>query len=920
MHVKIKGAISVIAFLAIVFFNFPYSQHNSQVEAATDYQAATLTELTNAIVAAPSNGVSTGIATVIEITNDITLASAITIPSGKNILIQSTTGNTFQLNQATTNTRHFSVSGTLSFKDIVLDGGTTGGGVYAGVPTSVVNINAGTTIQNCATSNKRGAGLEIYTGTLNMSGGVIKKNKQTLTGVGSGGGGVYVDNNGKFIMTGGIIGGTTIADANTAFNCGGAVNLNNSTFTMSGDSIISNNSANSAGGIFVNGSSTFNMSGNASISQNKGAFGGGVNVNNSAGTFNMSSGTISKNVSTFRGGGVYTAGKFNMTGGVVGGASMADANTADVAGGGLYSDEGGTITLSNNALVTHNSATSGGGIYVYSSATVPVSKLIMNNASTVTFNQSVNSGGGVYVAGNDTGIMIMNDDSTVNNNTAGAGGGGVGVQAGTFTMNNNASISNNAAAENGGGLVLSNEGFFIMNDNCIINNNSAVESGGGVFLNQGNTMTFNSGMIRDNIAEEDGGGVYVVGISSLTPSHYIMTGGTITNNIAKGTTSTSGGGGIYYVPLFATLDISGASRIVNNDAPNGHGGGIYCTVPDWGEMNISSTTVFTGNHASVAYIPPASTATDYPTVQFASLSIPVGHSLNNYDINYFGGVPVTFGEMSIAKTVTGAGAPIGVDYIFTVTKGGVAATGDYCIDGGTVEPIPTNGEIVLQAGQQAMLTNLAAGTDYQVVESNPGADYTTSYQVDTGTVVNGDTAGSLTIAEDAATAIEFTNIFTTVTIPIDSGTLSISKAVTGTNAPAGDIFTFEVTIGTDVTKDYIYTVNSGPDKQIKSGGIITLTNGETAVFKDVLADETYTVVESEKANYSPTPTSRTITGAIAKNTISHADFINQYTEPVGNMVKTGYSGITEMQLWLLFGLTCLTILALRKKKQSSMNK
>jgi len=130
--------------------------------------------------------------------------------------------------------------------------------------------------------------------------------------------------------------------------------------------------------------------------------------------------------------------------------------TGTAAGGGII-DLGKALTL-NNSTVTANTADFGGGMW-------------LNADASVTLN-----------------------DSVVSHNTADNGGGfnmGNYLGGGTVTLNGTSSIDHNSAAEEGGGLETS--GTFIMNDSSTVHDNTASTShpsflGGGI-CNFGGTLT-----------------------------------------------------------------------------------------------------------------------------------------------------------------------------------------------------------------------------------------------------------------------------------------------------------------------------------------------------------------------------------------------------------------------------------------------
>jgi hypothetical protein len=158
------------------------------------------------------------------------------------------------------------------------------------------------------------------------------------------GGGVYIYDDGHFVMKDGEISG------NIAEN-GAGVNMDyKSSFAMSGGSITGNKIANdgSGAGVYVALFSAFTMSG-GKISGNGGGGmrnGGGVHVDGN-GEFTMTGGEISGNTVTVQGGGVNVTayGTFTLNGGTVTG------NTAGKIGGGVY------VVTKYNGKFTHLSGT-----------------------------------------------------------------------------------------------------------------------------------------------------------------------------------------------------------------------------------------------------------------------------------------------------------------------------------------------------------------------------------------------------------------------------------------------------------------------------------------------------------------------------------------------------------------------------------
>jgi hypothetical protein len=150
-----------------------------------------------------------------------------------------------------------------------------------------------------------------------------------------------------------------IRDFKTSAKGGGVYVNTDGTFTMSGGEISGNN-ADFGGGVYVNTGGMFTMT-SGTISGNTASWGGGVYT---GGTFTMSGGNISRNTGYYEGGGVYvkTGGTFTMTNGTISG------NTADSyyrGGGGVYVNTDGTFTMKGGEISGNIAHTYGGGVYVY---------------------------------------------------------------------------------------------------------------------------------------------------------------------------------------------------------------------------------------------------------------------------------------------------------------------------------------------------------------------------------------------------------------------------------------------------------------------------------------------------------------------------------------------------------------------------
>lgn len=396
--------------------------------------------------------------------------------------------------------------------------GTQGGGI-CGDGNAVLNIN-GTPIKN--NTAQGGGGGVCSKGTLNLNNAALTGN--TATGDG-----------GAIWYNKGTISKSTIT-GNTSNNLGGGVSLSHGTSTVS-DTSISNNKANQGGGMYTDGNLTIN---NCTYDSNTASGNGGGIISN--GTVTMNSGSITNNYSGWDGGGVNSHATFNFNGGAI------QSNTAYWLGGNIHVQAVDNINNKQSVFtVTSKNPISGG-------------------------KAEGSGGGGVCVYG--TGAkLILNDGTSVKDNTAPTGGGINGNAA--IEMHNATISGNKATSNNGGGIELFSDkdgtGSFKMTSGTIENNTAASEGGGF----HGPNFTMTGGTIQDNNAGTVAGGVLVNGTGACS-----MSGGTITNN-----TSTYGAGGLWVDDN--TPFTMGGGTISNNTA-GGDGGGIYI---DNGNITITAGTI-----------------------------------------------------------------------------------------------------------------------------------------------------------------------------------------------------------------------------------------------------------------------------------------------------------------------------------------
>ena len=408
------------------------------------------------------------------------------------------------------------------------------------------------------------------------------------------------DVSGTFTMDGGEISG------NTADNGGAIYVATTGKATVANTKIYDNTASNKGGGVYVGGSAKATLT-NCAIKSCEttvtaaGNGGGGIF---SLGTLTVTGGTISDCIAGRSGGGIYAyGGTVKCSDGVAFSNCEATGSGSVGSGGGICINSGVTVNVSDCTFVLCKANASGGGIW-------NAGELDVSNTSFTTCSAN-NNGGGVC---NDGGKVTMSGTAKITGNNA-SDGGGVAVNSGMFTMKDG-EISGNRASNKGGGVCVYN-GTFIM-DGGTVSGNNASGDGGGVYVD-GDSSTFGSftmknGTIFENTANSGGGVCVYNGI-------FIMEGGEISDNTAKGVNSESfGGGGIYLYR--ATISTPGGKftlkgGIVSENKAE-YGGGIWTS--NFSEFTMDGGT-FSDNKATNkgngAYVNPSCTFNMRGVAQFA---------------------------------------------------------------------------------------------------------------------------------------------------------------------------------------------------------------------------------------------------------------------------------------------------------------
>ena len=204
----------------------------------------------------------------------------------------------------------------------------------------------------------RVGGSDTAAATFSMYGGTISGNHTDANCWGPDGAGVEIQN-GTFTMYGGTISDNHAEYAGSNYGGGGVCAQTSGTFTMYGGTINNNHSATDAGGVMVWGGGAMNIDGGTIRDNTADEAGGGIRTNSYK--FIISGNSVIENNTAVKGGGVYYGSSNNTM--TISESARISGNTATRYGGGIYFDKEGSLTM-NGGSITGNTATGdGGGVY-----------------------------------------------------------------------------------------------------------------------------------------------------------------------------------------------------------------------------------------------------------------------------------------------------------------------------------------------------------------------------------------------------------------------------------------------------------------------------------------------------------------------------------------------------------------------------
>ncbi|WP_044255797.1 tail fiber protein, partial [Rhodopirellula sp. SWK7] len=288
-----------------------------------------------------------------------------------------------------------------------------GGGVFNIGGTLDIN-SVLITANEALANNGNGGAVMTVGGTVTIDDSSLQSNA-----AGRAGGGIE-NNDGQVTVTNETVGGPAAAVGNTAAVNGGGLHAGgNNSVTIVNGGLFQNNVAGEEGGGLWNGSGLMTINGTqildntANSGNNVGNDQGGGGVFNIDGTLDIDNATISGNVATLNsgnGGGVMTV--------------------------------GGTVTIDDTLLQSNEAARAGGGIE-NNNGNVTVTASEVGGANVAEGNTAGINGGGLHASGGASVTIV--DGGTFQNNVAQQEGGGLWNGPGTMTIRNHTLISDNTA-------------------------------------------------------------------------------------------------------------------------------------------------------------------------------------------------------------------------------------------------------------------------------------------------------------------------------------------------------------------------------------------------------------------------------------------------------------------------------------------
>lgn len=454
-------------------------------------------------------------------------------------------------------------------------------------------------------------------------GGAIHLDNSALTSTGD----VFTNNTSSFDDDGGAIfttpGSSVTIDGSEFSNNrvsggtagdGGAIYINSSTLSISGDTKFIGNSASADGGaIYITGTSPTTISSPLEFSDNTASDEGGAIYSDNDLTIPSGSKFIS-NTSGGDGGAIIIMGSVLTS-------NMVEYynNTSTGGDGGAVRTEGSKF-LSTNDIFIENKTPAGvgdGAAISVSGTDLDAGVAIQINGAKFYMNMAGDNGGAIDLLNTaDADVLIQNSEFL--SNTSGADGGAIKAQSSDIEIIGS-NFEGNTAADEGGAIMTSNETSTWLK-NLTFKNNEANNDGGAVHLDGDNSDVYGTGYRHlidnsvffgntagaDGNAPDGGGALYYIGV---TNGGIGITNTEFYNNEATVNTLTANGGGAIFsydndIGLFDNNTFGGNTR--NGDATTSSAGGGADI-----NMYISDITSATDSKMQLAQV-------DYQDITFTS--------------------------------------------------------------------------------------------------------------------------------------------------------------------------------------------------------------------------------------------------------------------------------------------------------------
>ena len=380
-----------------------------------------------------------------------------------------------------------------------IGGGKSGHAQRGNIGTAKIEISGGDIQAQFVMAGSVLDGAQFTPPSFKMTNGLIRNSKVSdpeFFHIVNNGGAVYMED-GTFTMSGGTIMDCYGENGGAIYIKKGAKTENQPTFSMSGGDIAKCTALYDGGAIYLE-DGIVKLSNDAIIRScitGKNGSGGAICVKKTGllnPSFTMSGGTMSNNVAYLQGGALHLeGGDVTISGGTINGNLVNDGN-----GGGISINSGSFImpeVTGNGALITGNSA---------------ISKSTTNSTSTLYENTGL--GGGVYITSLKDYISVDILSGAIIGNSSTRRGGGIcvdlpetGEVAATVTIGTTTEgvqhpdISSNLTLLQGGGLYINgSKASVVINSGRIIDNSTVSYVDNPDVMNVGGMVTLNGGEVR----------------------------------------------------------------------------------------------------------------------------------------------------------------------------------------------------------------------------------------------------------------------------------------------------------------------------------------------------------------------------------------------------------------------------------------